>query len=63
MQNSLILIQPLKKKSTKIIQIIRVRDAIVCGLGEDNMVYRWEELNSKWHLFGEIDDQTWEELK
>lgn len=54
---------PLKKKSTKIIQISYSDNYAARGLGDDGMVYRWSTSNSKWHLDGEVDDQVWEELK
>lgn len=54
---------PLKKKSTKIIQITHDQYAGTLGLGDDNKVYQWLKSNSTWYLYGEIDDQIWEELR
>lgn len=54
---------PLKKKSTKIIQIIHDQYIGTLGLGDDSKIYGWRKSNSSWFLHGEIDDQIWEELK
>ena len=54
---------PLKKKSTRIIQIIYNNYNAVHGLGDDGRVYGWRASNSSWYFYGEIDDQIWEELK
>jgi len=54
---------PLKKKSTKIIQITHDQYIGTLGLGDDNKVYQWKKSNSTWCLYGEIDDKIWEELR
>ncbi|MBP7927592.1 hypothetical protein KAZ57_00390 [Patescibacteria group bacterium] len=54
---------PLKKKSTKIIQIVSDNSYGIRGLGDDSKIYEWRRSNSSWYLHGDIDDQVWEELK
>ena len=56
---------PLKKRSTKIIQIVPIESSgnSIKGLGDDGKIYEWRKSNSTWCLYGDIDDQIWEELK
>ncbi len=54
---------PLKKKSTKIIQIVYDAHTGTRGLGDDSRVYKWNINDSNWYLCGDIDGQLWEELK